>query len=146
MRAVPVRKNGRIPRPLRALAGALLGIVLATLTWIVGIERRIGHAQAHRLGAAVGDQAARIERRVPAERLPGARTAVAHYVRGCEIIGDAAPLIVGGSADQPQQQEERHHRGDEVGVRDLPAAAVGTSLDDLLTFDDDRAAALAFPA
>jgi hypothetical protein len=40
MRAVPVRKNGRIPRPLRALAGALLGIVLATLTWIVGIERR----------------------------------------------------------------------------------------------------------
>ena len=41
-----------------------------------------------------------------------------------EIIGDALALLLGRRAEQPQQQEERHHRGHEIGIGDLPRAAV----------------------
>jgi hypothetical protein len=68
---------------------------------------------------------------------------MAEQIGGGEIIGNAAPLVIGGSADQPHQQEESHHGGDEVGVGDLPVTAVRALFDDLFLLDDDRAAALA---
>jgi hypothetical protein len=41
--------------------------------------------------------------------------------------------------DQPQQHEEGHHRRDEIGIGDLPRAAVVAAADDLLdAADDDR--------
>ena len=58
--------------------------------------------------------------------------------RRVEEVGDALLVALGGRAEQPHQQEERHHRGDEVGVGDLPRAAVlaVAALADPL--DDDR--------
>jgi hypothetical protein len=49
-----------------------------------------------------------------------------------EIVGDAALLLRAGRVDQPHQQEEGHHGGDEVGVGHLPGAAVMAAADDLL--------------
>jgi hypothetical protein len=57
-----------------------------------------------------------------------------------EIIGDAALLLGRGRVDQPHQQEKRHHRGDEIGVRNLPGAAmVGMAAGFLDPLDDDGA-------
>src|SRR3546814_17839641 len=56
-----------------------------------------------------------------------------------DLFGDAFLLFLGGRAQQPEQQEERHHRGHEVGVGHLPGAAVmagGAYLLDLLDDDD----------
>ena len=39
-------------------------------------------------------------------------------------MGDADLLLFAGCVQQPQQQEKRHHRGDEVGVGDFPGAAM----------------------
>ena len=48
-------------------------------------------------------------------------------------------LLIGDDVEQPQQEKERHHRGDEVGIGDLPGAtmvaAVANALDPL---DDER--------
>ena len=58
---------------------------------------------------------------------------------GREIIGDAALLLRRGGVDQPHQQEERHHRGHEVGIGDFPGAAMMAAMPALLdAFDDDR--------
>ena len=58
---------------------------------------------------------------------------------GREIVGDAALLLGAGGVDQPHQQEERHHGGDEVGVGDLPGpAVVGAARDLLHLLDHDR--------
>src|SRR5262249_7392032 len=58
---------------------------------------------------------------------------------GREELGDAAALVGAGGIDQPHQQEERHHRGHEVGVRDLPGAAVVTTTAAFLDpLDNDR--------
>jgi hypothetical protein len=65
------------------------------------------------------------------------RRGVAHGRR--EILGEALQPLLVGIGDQPQQHEERHHRGHEVGVRDLPGAAVVTAGDLLDLLDDDRA-------
>ncbi len=57
-----------------------------------------------------------------------------------EVIGDALALLLRGRAEQPQEQEERHHRGDEIGVRDLPCAAMMAAMafDVDLLVDDPR--------
>jgi hypothetical protein len=55
---------------------------------------------------------------------------------GREIVGDAALLFGGGGVDQPHQQEEGHHRGDEVGIGDFPGAAVMAAVSALLDFLD----------
>ena len=44
--------------------------------------------------------------------------------RRVEVILDALLVELRRRTEQPHQQEERHHRGDEVGVGDLPCAAV----------------------
>src|SRR3546814_15724146 len=57
-----------------------------------------------------------------------------------EIVGERLALLLGRRAEQPHQQEEGHHRGDEVGIGHFPRAAVMAAvrrLDHLL--DDDRA-------
>src|SRR3712207_9251063 len=57
-----------------------------------------------------------------------------------EEIRQTLERVLAGAADHPEQQEERHHRGHEVGVRDLPSpavVAVGAALLDAA--DDDRA-------
>ena len=41
-----------------------------------------------------------------------------------EELGQPLAGLVAGAADQPEQQEERHHRGDEIGVGDLPGPAM----------------------
>ena len=56
----------------------------------------------------------------------------------------AMPLLLLriGRVDQPHQQEEGHHRRHEVGIGDLPRAAVVAAADHLLDLlDDDRAVA-----
>ena len=49
---------------------------------------------------------------------------------------DNSLLFVGG-AKEPHEKEERHHGGHEIGVSDLPCAAMVTALNDLLPLDDD---------
>ena len=46
-------------------------------------------------------------------------------------------LLLVRRAEEPHHQEEGHHRGDEIGVGDLPCAAVMAVRDDLLPLDDD---------
>jgi len=58
---------------------------------------------------------------------------------GIEIVRQALARLLVGRAQQPHQQEESHHRGDKIGVGDLPGAAVMAAGDDLLALDDDRA-------
>src|SRR3546814_6653759 len=56
-----------------------------------------------------------------------------------EIVGERLALLLGRRAEQPHQQEKGHHRGDEVGIGDLPRAAVMAAVrlfDHFL--DDDR--------
>src|SRR5690606_20645734 len=53
-----------------------------------------------------------------------------------EIIGDPAFLFRRCGIDQPHQEEERHHRGDEVGVGHFPGAAMVAAANDLLHFFD----------
>src|SRR5471032_2813648 len=61
---------------------------------------------------------------------------------GGEIISDATLLFGGGGVDQPHQQEERHHRGHEVGIGDFPGAAVMTAMPAFFdSLDDDRVVA-----
>jgi len=43
-----------VPRALRALAGALLGIAFATLTWVVGVERQGALATLAMMAVAAG--------------------------------------------------------------------------------------------
>jgi hypothetical protein len=89
--------------------------------------------------ATVGHQGALIEGSMAAERLAGAGGRVRHQVVGAEIVGESFTLVLGRGVEQPHQQEERHHRGDEIGVRDLPGAAVVAALDDFILLDDDSA-------
>src|SRR4029079_12640268 len=43
---------------------------------------------------------------------------------GLEVVRNALEVALGRRAEEPHQQEERHHRSHEVGVRDLPGPAV----------------------
>ena len=54
------------------------------------------------------------------------------------MIGDALEIAFGGGSEQPHQQEEGHHRGDEVGVGDLPRPAVGCGPSLADASDDNR--------
>jgi len=46
-------------------------------------------------------------------------------------------LFERGGVEQPHQQEECHHRRDEIGVRHLPRAAVVAPFDHLVASYDD---------
>src|SRR5262245_4728042 len=60
--------------------------------------------------------------------------------RGREELGDAATLLGAGGVDEPHEQEERHHGGDEVRVRHFPRAAmVAAAAAFFYLFDDDGA-------
>src|SRR5262249_3487468 len=63
--------------------------------------------------------------------------------RGGEIVGDALLVALGRGAEQPHQQEEGHHRRHEVGVSDLPGAAMVAMAALLDLLDDDRLELLA---
>src|SRR5262249_12087147 len=63
-----------------------------------------------------------------------------------EIVGDAVELFFRDGVQEPEKQEERHHRCYEVGVSDLPGAAVVASATLLDAFDDDGRAIAAFAA
>src|SRR3546814_20425689 len=58
------------------------------------------------------------------------------------VRSNAFLLLVGGDVEQPQQQEEGHHRRHEVGIGNLPGAAMGAGLGLLDLLDDDRAFAI----
>src|SRR5438132_5686745 len=56
-----------------------------------------------------------------------ARAAAAHegdLERRVEEVGNALLVAFGGGAQQPHEQEEGHHRRHEVGIGNLPGAAV----------------------
>ena len=69
-----------------------------------------------------------------------------HQVVGTEIVGEAFALILCGRVQQPHQQEERHHRGNEIGVCDFPGAAVMAFLAGFVSLDDHSAAGALFAA
>ena len=53
-----------------------------------------------------------------------------------EVAGDGFFDLLAG-VQQPEDDEERHHGGDEVGVGDLPRAAVMAAVADFFLDDDD---------
>lgn len=58
---------------------------------------------------------------------------------GAEVVRQTFALIFGRRVQQPHHQEECHHRRHEVGIRDLPCAAVVAATGDhLLALDNDR--------
>src|SRR3546814_18211251 len=59
-----------------------------------------------------------------------------------EIIGERLPLRLVRRAEQPHQEEEGHHRGDEVGIGDLPRAALMAAMRLLAPLLDDGRARL----
>ncbi len=134
-----VRRRVSLARRVRILglevAGAGIDSVLAVL--LAGLAVLVGHRHGHAerralaaLGAVEGDGLA-------TEYAAGARGGAGH--RGCrEIVGDAGALLLGRRVEQPQQQEERHHRGHEVGIGHLPGAAVvAVAVSAFLFADDD---------
>src|ERR1044071_2825961 len=54
-----------------------------------------------------------------------------------EITGDGFFLWIIRRGHKPHQQEKRHHRGHEVGERDLPGTAVMAVPVAFFLFDDD---------
>ena len=122
-RAVGRERPGR--RDPRVGAGVALGLGLAG----DDLDRAVVRDHlAHRIG------------RAPAEGLTRSRIAEAEEAGGREIVGEALALRLGGRVDEPHQEEEGHHRGDEIGVGDLPGAAVGGAFDRFLAADDDAGA------
>ena len=90
----------------------------------------------HRLGAA--GMGGFLAHHLAAQHAAGAGHGLGDGLRR-EIIGDAALLFGRGGVDQPHQQEEGHHRGDEVGIGDFPGAAMMAAMPALLdALDDDR--------
>ncbi|EGF31988.1 hypothetical protein IMCC9480_3081 [Oxalobacteraceae bacterium IMCC9480] len=72
----------------------------------------------------------------------GTRTAThRHQQRRLEIFGDTTETALRSRSQQPHQQEKRHHRGDEVGIRNFPGTAVMSTGDLLDALDNDRAGA-----
>jgi hypothetical protein len=47
-----------------------------------------------------------------------------HLERHLEIFGNTFQIALVGRAEQPHQQEECHHRRDEIGIGNFPRAAV----------------------
>lgn len=118
--------------------GALAGFAALGLsgTWIEGlvVDGLIADALRQVVATAVED----------ARRAPGTGPAEQHDLeRLVEVVGNALAVAFRGGAEQPHQQEERHHRGDEVRVRDLPSAPVRAMPALLDALDDDRLQRLA---
>jgi len=110
------------------LRGAVVGGVRGELRLRGGRHRR-GVAVAH----AFFGEARALEQSAGAGRH-------AADAGGREELGDAAALLRTRRVDEPHQQEERHHGGDEVGVGNLPGAAVMAAAGDFLhLLDQDRA-------
>jgi hypothetical protein len=119
-----------------ALAGGTLGLAIGQ-----GFDRRIGRGRTlllhHRLGAT--GMGGFLAHHLAAQHPAGTRHGLGDGLGG-EIIGDAALLFRCGGVDQPHQEEERHHRGDEVGIGHLPRAAMMARVTAFFdAFDDDRA-------
>jgi len=142
LRRAPVR---------RLIVPALLaGAVAAALAWplartysaarLGGGQREAPHgldlaalllaAGAREVLAAAVDDARRVARAGAAEHRD--------LDRVVEVVLDALAVALGGRAEQPHQQEERHHGRHEVGVRDLPGAAMHGVAALLDALDDDR--------
>ena len=113
----------------RGRAGRRVAIVFLDVE--AGLHVRVHHR--HR--ATVRRHGAVVVRRVSAEDRPETGRRTRHLVGRAEIIRQAPPLLGRGGVQQPHQQEERHHRGDEIGIGDLPRAAVVAAFDHLLTPD-----------
>ncbi len=128
--------GGRLAPWRRSCHRPSLGVVLGV--------RRVGWGRRRTLLADRGDAAgagAGLAQHRAAEHAARTTGSLRNALRG-EIIGDAALLFGRGRVDQPHQQEERHHRGDEVGIGDFPRAAVMAAVPAFLhAFDDDRAVA-----
>src|SRR5690242_17209813 len=76
-----------------------------------------------------------------AEHAAGAAGRLRNALRG-EVVGDAALLFGRRAVDEPHKEEEGHHRGHEVGIRDFPGAAMVSAMTAFLDLlDDDGAVA-----
>ncbi|MCW0462798.1 hypothetical protein NB717_003866 [Xanthomonas sacchari] len=113
---------------LRGLAVVALQALAAERILVVAALHLAGAAELdHRGAGAAGAGHAGARRRA----LAGQRAGIA------EVFGDRRALFLGGGRHQPQHQEERHHRGHEVGIGHLPRAAVVAAALDLLDPADD---------
>ena len=106
---------------------------------VVLLVDRIGLGAGELDRALVGDERAFGVGGVAGEGGAGAGWAGGDVAGGAEIIGQAALLLLGGGVEKPHQQKECHHRGDEVGVRNFPGAAVMAGFDHLVAPHDHRA-------
>ena len=59
-----------------------------------------------------------------------------------EVAGDDGLGVLVAGVDDPQHEEERHHRGHEIGEGDLPGAAVMAVAAHHLLLDDDDVAVM----
>ena len=138
-----LHRHARIVAARRVRRGA--GRAGAILVVVIGAAEVAQHRLAERQRRRHGRRRLRAGRADgdAAEHAAGAARRLRGHGR-LEIIGDAALLNVGGDVEQPQQQEERHHRRDEIGIGDLPGAAMrrmAAMAFDLL--DDERLVRLA---
>ena len=116
---------GRSPAPRASLVGGR-----------DRLARRRAHGLARRLGlGGTGSSAGRTARSAAAATELGVRVMPSRtpptppggpILTVASLKNSAKPLqrLLAGAADQPEEQEEGHHRGDEVGIGDLPGAAV----------------------
>ena len=131
-------------------AAAILGVLwLGDRAGILGVG--VGHglvgAGGHSGGTTIGDQGAVLVGGLAAKRLTGAGIGPGEYILRTEVIRKAAALRLRGGVQQPHQQEEGHHRCNEIGVCHLPGPAVMAAFHHLLTAYDNGAAfaVLAWP-
>ena len=104
---------------------------------VLDVEPDGDRAALHPDGAGVGGQLAFRVEGLAAEGLAGAAGALPEHVGGREVVGEAPPLLLRGGVEQPHQEEEGHHGGDEVRVGHLPRAAVVAVPDHLFPLEDD---------
>src|SRR5690606_24201753 len=116
--------------------------VLLIVLWLVRLIGFLGRrTDDHGWQSEAGDLSAILDDGAAAKHAAGARQAAADG-GGREIVGHAFFLLVGRDVQQPQKQEEGHHRGHEVGIGDFPRAAVMRMFALLDLLDDDWAFAL----
>jgi hypothetical protein len=94
-------------------------------------------AHRHLRAALIGQHRALRKCRATTERLTGARRVVRQHAVRAEVVGQPFALLLGGRVQEPHQQEERHHRGDEIGIGYFPRAAMGFTLDHLFFADKE---------
>lgn len=138
------------PRRAGRNARSAARVGLRIFAVFVGRPLGVGEVRAFGFGLFAGrcqrhadDDAARHVRQIAgaeghaAEHAAGPRGRARNRVEGREILRNALALFLVGGVEQPQQQEERHHRGHEVGIRNFPAAAMGRVVALLDALDDD---------